>query len=167
MNKSVFCVCVFALATIASPRSKALAGERQDGEALDGEVLGGEALDGEALDREALGAEALGCYVNVGLPGVYKTPRCFASRAMASYDVPFQVLNESGTYTFAWTTSGGSVVSGCTSTSDFCILHVQALSFDQIVSASVSLMQGGQQRTISAQARISAVCAGPRGLVFC
>ena len=115
---------------------------------------------------EAFGGESLGCFVNVGLPGTFTSGHCIASKPRFSYTVPFKVLNESGTYTFAWNTTGLTVSSGCTSTSDTCIISANGIPADQDLTVSVTITQAGQSSTLSATAFIPAVCSfgGP---VFC
>lgn len=120
-------------------------------------IAGFVALSVFAIPRsEALGSESLGCFVNSGVPGVY-TSECLAANPQPSYDVVFQVLGESGSYTFSWSVGGGTIVAGCTSTSDSCIIHVLSNRL-QIIPVSVTLSQGGQQRTVSATAEIEPVC---------
>lgn len=110
------------------------------------------------LRSEALGGESLGCFVNIGLPGQYTSPTCFANRPQFSYTVPFQVLGGSGTYSYAWNTAGLTVSSGCTSSSSACIIAARGIMADQNLTVSVVITQSGQQATLSASAEIPAVC---------
>jgi len=108
---------------------------------------------------EAFGGESLGCFVNVGSPGSYTSPTCDAPSPRFSYTVPFQVLGGSGTYSYAWNTSGLTVSSGCTSTSSSCIISARGIPADQTLTVSVVITQAGQQATLSASANIAAVCS--------
>ena len=118
---------------------------------------------------EAFGGESLGCFVNVGAQGTFTSGSCTASRPRFSYTVNYKVLNESGTYTFAWNTNGAPVSSGCTSTSDTCIISARGIPADQELTVSVTITQSGQSAALSATAFIPAVCTDPvsGGPVFC
>jgi hypothetical protein len=118
----------------------------------------------------ALGGESLGCFVNDGLPATFDSPECLPTVARTSYGVVFKVLGGSGSYTYSWSVGGGgaAVTSGCTTSSDTCILQVNASSgSDKTVNASVTLTQGGQQVVVSAVATIPAVCNFGGMLFFC
>ena len=117
---------------------------------------------------DAIGGESLGCFVNVGDPGVYTSPECFPTIPRTSYTIHFRVFGGSGTYTYSWATNGATVSSGCTSTSDFCLLSVRANSGgDRTFPVSVTLTQAGQQTTVSAFATIQGTCFLAGQPVFC
>jgi len=111
----------------------------------------------------AIGGEQLGCFVNVGKPGVYQVGSCGAELPQSSYDAIFHVLGGSGTYTYAWTHSSGTISSGCGSTDDFCIIHVLGNTARHVITVNATLFQSGLQNTVSATAEIEPVC----GNAFC
>jgi hypothetical protein len=74
------------------------------------------------------------------------------------------VQGGTGTFSYVWTPpSGGTVVSGCTSTSSECAISVHHGESDQDLKASVVATQDGTSMTLSATAIINAVC----GKDFC
>jgi hypothetical protein len=119
------------------------------------------------LRSEALGGESLGCFVNQGTPGTFTSPTCEATLPKLSYTVPFKVLNGSGTYSYAWTTSGLTVSSGCTSTSDTCIIAARGSKANQTLTVSVAITQSGASSTLSASAFIPPVCLLGTLVTFC
>lgn len=110
-----------------------------------------------ARPSRALGGEALGCFVAQGTQGVYTEGDCAVSQPQPSYDAVFHVLDASGSYTYSWDTGGFTPSSGCSATSDTCIIHVSS-STDHFIPVSVTLTQGGQHSTVSATAETQAVC---------
>ena len=77
--------------------------------------------------------------------------------AASSYTADFQVLNERGPYSYAWSVPAGyNIASGCTSGLDYCILN--NLVPAQQVSVSVTITQAGQSVTLAATANILAYC---------
>jgi hypothetical protein len=119
------------------------------------------------MRSHAFGGESLGCFVNVGTPGVFSSPTCGPTTPKFTYNVVFKVLNQSGAYSYAWNTSGLTVSSGCTSTSDTCILTVRTIQGDQALTVSVAITQSGQSSTLSATAEIPAVCILGSTPVYC
>lgn len=111
---------------------------------------------------QAIGGESLGCFVNNGTPGTYNPGSCTISTARSSYTAHFKVLGGSGTYTYAWTTTS-PIVTGCTSTTDYCVISAPAVAGDRDLVVSVTLSQSGLQNTVSATATIPATC----GSVLC
>jgi hypothetical protein len=108
------------------------------------------------------GNERLGCYVTPSST----QPRpvadeCANNMTATSYQVKFQVLNESGTYSYSWSLASvytSHISSGCTSTTDYCILTNLAPA--QQVKASVTIRQNGQSATLTATADV-ATCSYP------
>ncbi|MGI9149860.1 MAG: hypothetical protein ACR2IK_25500 [Chloroflexota bacterium] len=110
------------------------------------------------------GNEQLGCYVTPSHTQPYPVPKFCGNRmAASSYAAAFQVLNESGTYSYAWSVPAeytSNVIGGCTSTTDYCILN--NLIPAQQVSVSVTISQDGQSATLRATANIIYYCSyGP------
>ena len=103
------------------------------------------------------GNEQLGCYVTPSRTQPYPTAEACANRmAATSYGVKFQVLNGSGTYSYAWSVSAAhtsNIASGCTSTTDYCILG--NLTPVQTVWVSVTISQAGQSATLTAEADLA------------
>ena len=110
----------------------------------------------------AFGGETLGCSISPGRAG---TGFCSTSSIPSSgyYSVSYNVQGGSGTYTYSWTNPGGTVIFGCTSTSNSCAIRVPAVANDQYLTASVVITQGTSHATLSATAFIPAVC----GSYFC
>ena len=106
----------------------------------------------------AFGDETFGCRVSPGTDLTWRT-HCMNNLPSASYVAGFALLNTTGSYTFSWSISGShnGILSGCTSTSSDCALHV---SDGSSVTVTVTYSQGGQSRTQSAAATIIPYC-GP------
>lgn len=112
------------------------------------------------------GNEQLGCYVTPSRTQPYPVAGgCSNRMAATSYGAKFQVMNESGTYSYAWSVSSqhaGNIAGGCTSTTNYCALN--NLVPTQDVSVSVTISQAGQSATLMATAEIIAYCSyGPCG----
>ena len=103
------------------------------------------------------GSEQLGCYVTPSRTQPYPVAEaCGNKMAATSYGVKFQVLNGSGTYSYAWSVPAeytSNIGSGCTSTTDYCILG--NLTPVRQVSVSVTISQAGQSATLTATADIA------------
>jgi hypothetical protein len=117
----------------------------------------------------AFGSEVLGC--NAG-PG-WSTPTC-SSYGLEHYGTPasigFSTQNTSGTYTTSWALTGGGgasitqkcsstsnlpcISSGCTTSSLDCVIAWNVGWKDHIVNATLTLIQSGHGRTLTAQATI-------------
>jgi K+-transporting ATPase c subunit len=115
---------------------------------------------------QAIGGESLGCFVNDGTAGSYSAGSCISGIPRSSYTANYKVLSASGSYTYAWTYNR-PVVTGCTSTTDYCVLSVNSNMSDQTVTATVTLSQSGLQNTVSADATIQAVCYLGSQIVYC
>jgi len=104
------------------------------------------------------GTEKLGCSVTPSPTQPNPTPKiCTNKMAASSYTADFQVLNERGPYSYAWSVPAGySILSGCTSALDYCIIN-NLVSVQQ-VSVSVTITQAGQSATLAASAIINAYC---------
>jgi hypothetical protein len=104
------------------------------------------------------GTEKLGCSVTPSPTQPNPTPKiCSNKMAASSYTADFQVLNERGPYSYAWSVPAGyNVLSGCTSGLDYCIIN--NLVPVQQVSVSVIITQAGQSATLMAAAIINAYC---------
>jgi hypothetical protein len=103
------------------------------------------------------GNEQLGCYVTPSRTQPYPVAGgCSNRMAATSYGAKFQVLNGSGTYSYAWSVPpeyASNIAGGCTSTTDYCILG--NLTPVREVSVSVTISQGGQAATLWATAEIN------------
>ena len=128
-------------------------------------AVGGILTVSTAAPASALaGNEQLGCYVTPSHTQPYPVPRaCGNKMAATSYAAAFQVLNESGTYSYAWSVPAeytGNIAHGCTSTTDYCILN--NLVPPEQVPVSVTISQDGQSATLTATANIMTYCSyGP------
>jgi len=117
-----------------------------------------------AVPASALtGTEQLGCYVTPSPTQPSPVPKFCGNRMGAtSYTAVFQVLNESGAYSYAWSVPAGytgNIATGCTSTTDYCVLNDLAPTQ---VSVSVTISQAGQSATLKATANITPYCGnGP------
>jgi hypothetical protein len=112
------------------------------------------------------GNEQLGCYVTPSRTQPYPVAEACGNRmAATSYGAKFQVLNGNGTYSYVWSVPSeytSNIASGCTSTTDYCILG--NLTPVREVSISVTISQAGQAATLWATAEIMAYCSyGPCG----
>ena len=106
----------------------------------------------------AFGGETFGCRVSPGAVLTWNNP-CYNNRPASTYNAGFNVNNLSGSgYTFSWSYSGPVlyVMAGCTSTSSGCGLAVA--NSDAIISVTVTVSQGGQSTTMSANAVIRQFC---------
>lgn len=113
-----------------------------------------------AGSASAFGGESLGCQVS---PGGYSpnTPSCGTSWPASSYQVSYNVVGGSGTYTYSWSAvpvPAGSITGGCTSTTDYCSFTIPEVRSDRYLTESVVISQAGSQATISATAFIPAGC---------
>jgi len=109
----------------------------------------------------AFGGELLACSIG---PGAFSDGACSPHVISNPDSISFDVVNESGSgYSFSWTLSGHYTISqGCTSTTYYCWVTSPAAS-DHDVVASVTVTQNGSSETLSATARVFAVC----GRVWC
>jgi len=108
----------------------------------------------------ALGAEGLGCRV---LPGSTNTfsPNCSNNQPASSYEVDFAVQGETAPSTYNWSRpTRYAVVSGCSSSTNWCYLSVPGGSIDRSVTVSVTLTQGAASETLTSHATITAYCNG-------
>lgn len=119
----------------------------------------------DAGPASALGNEQLGCYVSPSRTAPQVNPGyCSDSMPASSYSATYQVMNLSGSYTFAWSVPAyyaGKIVAGCTSDSSRCVLS--NLTPTREVTVSVTVTQGGQSVASSATADIEPWC----GNYFC
>jgi hypothetical protein len=109
-----------------------------------------------ASPASALGGESLVCGVS---PGYSSGSVCYNDAPSSQYTVSFGVANESGSYTYAWSVPSpwsGRIVSGCTSTTDYC--QVTAGNRSAEITVSVTLTQGGASETLSATAVMDPWC---------
>jgi hypothetical protein len=111
-----------------------------------------------ASPASALGGESLACaWSGQG----YANP-CSGYGPAGSYSVKFQVLNTSGTYSYAWTVPAayaGAITGGCTSTSSYCQLTATVQNGGALrIKVSVQLTQGGSSETLTAIAGFQAEC---------
>lgn len=105
----------------------------------------------------------LECEVTPG-PGTFTSPSCSTRIATSSYTLDYLVTGGSGSYTYSWTRPAGTtVLAGCTSASPDCEVSITDEGSDIMATATVVLTQGSAQTTVSATARIPAVC----GKYFC
>jgi hypothetical protein len=102
------------------------------------------------------GNEQLGCYVTPSPTQPYPVAEACGNRmAATSYGAKFQVMNGSGTYSYAWSVPSeyaSNISSGCTSTTGYCILG--NLTPERQVPVSVTISQAGQAATLTATADI-------------
>lgn len=115
----------------------------------------------DAPAAQAFGSETFGCRFSPGTIFTFNAPCLNNKPSPSGYTLAFQVQNLSGTgYTFSWTLSGDylSIFSGCTSTSEACVVTTPGSNADHDISASVTYSQGGQQATKDAAAFIRAFC---------
>lgn len=111
----------------------------------------------------ALGGEQLGCQVQPNGPSTYAT-RCKSHPGPTSYEVDFQIQNETAPSAYAWTIPSSyqsGVVYGCSSTSNACAIDVP--NEDASITVSVTLSQGGSSETLTSTATILQSC----GDVYC
>jgi hypothetical protein len=83
--------------------------------------------------------------------------------AGGTYIVGFQVLNETpgGSYSFSWSLPLlHQIVTGCTSTTDFCDLRVQGTIDGDLEVDVTPILNGVPQATVGATAIWSASCGG-------
>lgn len=111
-----------------------------------------------AGEASALGGETLLCHVNpTSLP--YGSD-CANNMGANSYQVIFWVQDETAPSTYAWSLSADipswTVTSGCTSTSNTCVLSVR--NEDNVISASVTLTQNGATETLTSFAFVNQYC---------
>jgi len=117
----------------------------------------------------AFGSEVLGCDAGLGW-----TANSCSDLGSLSYNTPieidFSVHNTSGSYSTSWTVTGpaGSITQscnaflsnkpcisrGCTASWLACSIYTSVGFHDKTFTASVTLIQSGQARTLSAQAFI-------------
>ncbi|HJQ01026.1 MAG TPA: hypothetical protein VJ851_05460 [Jatrophihabitans sp.] len=101
----------------------------------------------------AFGAEVLGCSWN---SGPWIANNCGGSDGLLT----FSAHNLSGTYSYSWTLTGYpslTIVSGCTATSSTCTVDTgDGALRDHTLTASLTLTQSGQSRTITAKATVYA-----------
>lgn len=113
-----------------------------------------------ASPASALGGESLGCTVNPGGSSTYAN-RCSSYGPAGNYQVQFQVLNGTGTYSYAWTVpaTNAGITGGCTSTSSYCTLTTAApANGGESSRVSVQLTQGGSSETLTATAVLQTEC---------
>lgn len=108
----------------------------------------------------AFGGETLGCQVS---PGGYNlnTPNCGTSWPASRYEVSYDVLGGSGTYTYSWSAvpvPAGSITAGCTSSTYYCSFTIPETASDRYLTETVVISQAGSQATLSATAYIPAGC---------
>lgn len=109
----------------------------------------------------AIGGEVLGCRV-APASGSQPITHPFCTDRMPPnpyFNVGFQVLNEVGSYSYAWTVPAAytsAITSGCTATTSYCA--ITARNSDQSIPVSVIVTQGGASETLSATAQISQYC---------
>jgi hypothetical protein len=117
----------------------------------------------------AFGSEVLGCDAGAG----WGTPTCttygtepYGTRVY----IDFSTHNTSGTYTTSWTLTGGGgasitqncsststlpcIYSGCTTSSLDCVIAWNVGWRDKTANATLTLIQSGHGRTLTAQATI-------------
>lgn len=85
-----------------------------------------------------------GCYVSPYLtyPPTY-SETCYSLKPNKTYGIAFRVFNPPTGSTFAWTITGGTIASGCTSTSSICNVYPpSAIRTDREVTAAVSVNGG-------------------------
>jgi len=109
----------------------------------------------------AFGSEQLGC--RVAPASIYQpidSPSCAYTYAPnPTYSISFVVQNGSGTYSYAWSVPSpysGRIINGCGSSDNWC--QFSAGNREDDITVSVTLTQGSQQRTISADAYIAQWC---------
>ncbi len=84
---------------------------------------------------------------------------CGTGYVSQNYTVDFAVSGQTGTDTYAWTPPAYfPIVSGCTSTSTYCI--IRAYEGAGLLRGSVVVTQGGVQTDFSATAMVPQVCDG-------
>jgi hypothetical protein len=107
----------------------------------------------------ALGGESLGCRVSPGGTSDYANP-CSGYGPAGSYLGEFQVLNGTGTYSYAWTVlAGQAIVGGCTSTTSYCQVTTTVQNGGAArIKVSVQLTQGGASETLTALAWVTGEC---------
>lgn len=108
----------------------------------------------------ASGGEELGCRV---LPGPVNTfsPYCGNSQPASTYEVGFAVQGETASSTYSWSRpTRYAVVSGCSSSTNWCYLSVPGGSIDRSITVSVTLTQGAMSETLTSNATITAYCNG-------
>lgn len=94
----------------------------------------------------------------------FTSPACTQTRIASSYAIGYEVLDQTGSATYAWTVPAGHTINGgCTSTSNGCNVQATGLKRDQMITVSVTVIQGATRQTVSATAILSAQC----GTVFC
>jgi hypothetical protein len=113
-----------------------------------------------AGSASALGGESLGCQVNPGSNGTYsQLCRNSPSGTLGGYEAEFRVQNETAPSTYSWSVPSSyqsSIVHGCTSASSSCALSLG--NYDQSVTVSVTLTQGGASATLTSRAAILQTC---------
>lgn len=131
--------------------------------ALGAAVVAGILMIPAATPASALtGSEQLGCYVTPSPTPPTPTARTCSNKMPAgSYSAAFQVMNETGSYSYAWSVPAqytSNISTGCTSNTDYCILG--NLVPTQFVAVSVTITQAGQSATLQAIATIHRYCNG-------
>jgi len=126
----------------------------------------GAAATSAVADTSALG---LGCFVDSPAYDTVTPDYCVASHPAPSYTVYFEVLGRSGGgYAYAWSTSGFSIASGCTSSSPHCSVRVGSRGdWSRTMSVNVTELATGSSKTVTAVAEGAAVCGSWKGWVYC
>ncbi|MFL6162637.1 MAG: hypothetical protein ACJ74U_10430 [Jatrophihabitantaceae bacterium] len=107
-----------------------------------------------AAPASAFGSERLGCYVtpNRTVPPPVSS-QCSTGMTASSYTATFEVLNESGSYSYTWSVPApytSTISRGCGTGDDVCVLS--NLSASSEVTVSVTIRQNGHSATLHATA---------------
>ena len=109
----------------------------------------------------AFGSEVLGCSTSTS--SAWTANHCSSSAfkpIKTTVTVTFSPANMSGTYGTSWTLNGGgipvNISSGCTAGSLSCTIRQEVGLDDYVITATLTLSQSGQTRTVAAQATIQA-----------
>jgi len=123
------------------------------------------AIVANAGSASAFGSEKLGCYVTPShTQPQLSSAGCTTTMPASSYQAVFGVMNETGSYTYAWsvpTPYRSKIGMGCTSGYDYCEL-INLTPTSQI-TVSVTISQNGRSATLSVTADIEPWC----GNYFC
>lgn len=113
----------------------------------------------------AFGGEWLEC--GVGPSATFGTT-CFPRYPFSPAVITFNVVNGSGSgYSYSWSVQGRySIVSGCTSSTDYCGVSAPT-PVDHAVIGTVVVSQNGSSRALSATAQVYAVCKFMGQPVWC
>lgn len=118
---------------------------------------------GLAGTASAAGPELV-CRISPAPTTTQFTNPCTQKMIASSYAIGYEILGVTGSATYAWTVPAGHTINGgCTSTSSGCNVEATGRMSDQMITVSVTVIQGTTRTTVSATAILLAQC----GTVFC